>query len=216
MRSEPEYLAKYFEGRGPTEKVMGNADYHPSPVVLICPFDSCKKSHPAPPPPRAPTTQAARRPPHRRLARRLARPSPSRQPHPPPPDLGEEEFFTRASIATSRYFFSPTRQLLAAPGSTSMLEDDDLLDGVPDDAPAVTDADLLDEDAGGKRGRQSGADADDAMEPAGLSQALEDDPPERAAAARKSGKRRIIQHVAKEGGAGGIDPHDPGAGGAEL
>ena len=24
---------------------MGNADYHPSPVVLICPFDSCKKSH---------------------------------------------------------------------------------------------------------------------------------------------------------------------------
>ena len=45
MRSEPEYLAKYFEGRGLTEKVMGNADYHPSPVVLICPFDSCKKSH---------------------------------------------------------------------------------------------------------------------------------------------------------------------------
>ena len=41
-----------------------------------------------------------------------------------------------------------------------MLEDDDLLDGVPDDAPAVTDADLLDdEDAGGKRGRQSGAHA---------------------------------------------------------
>jgi len=96
-----------------------------------------------------------------------------------------------------------------------MLEDDDLLDGVPDDAPAVTDADLLDddeeevdEDAGGKRGRQSAADADDAMEPAGLSRALEDDPPERAAAARKSGKRRIIQHVAKEDG-GGIDPHDP-------
>ena len=93
-----------------------------------------------------------------------------------------------------------------------MLEDDDLLDGVPDDAPAVTDADLLDddeeevdEDAGGKRGRQT-ADADDAMEPAGLSRALEDDPPERAAAARKSGKRRIIQHVAKEDGGGRIDP----------
>ena len=37
--------AKYFEGRGLTEKVMGNAAYHPSPMVLICPFDTCKKSH---------------------------------------------------------------------------------------------------------------------------------------------------------------------------
>ena len=39
--------------------------------------------------------------------------------------------------------------LLAAPAVLllPMLEDDDLLDGVPDDAPAVTDADLLDDDA---------------------------------------------------------------------
>ncbi|EOD05444.1 hypothetical protein EMIHUDRAFT_97328 [Emiliania huxleyi CCMP1516] len=48
----------------------------------------------------------------------------------------------------------------------------------------VDHADLLD-DAGGKRGRQSGAGADGAMEP-----------------------RRIIQHVAKEDG-GGNDPHGP-------
>ena len=88
-----------------------------------------------------------------------------------------------------------------------MLEDDDLLDGVPHDAREFTDADLLDEDAGG-RGRQSGAGADDAMHPAGLSRALEAVPPGRVAAARYGGKRRIIQHVAKEDG-GGNDPHGP-------
>ena len=71
----------------------------------------------------------------------------------------------------------------------------------------VDHADLLD-DAGGKRGRQSGAGADGAMEPAGLSWALEAVPPGRVTAARYSGKRRIIQHVAKEDG-GGNDPHGP-------
>ena len=26
-------------------QVMGNADYHPNPCVIICPFATCKKSH---------------------------------------------------------------------------------------------------------------------------------------------------------------------------
>ena len=45
MRREHDYMAKYFEMRGATAKVMGCADYHPSPCVLICPFATCKKSH---------------------------------------------------------------------------------------------------------------------------------------------------------------------------
>ena len=27
-----------------TDKVMGFADYHPNPCVLICPFKTCRKS----------------------------------------------------------------------------------------------------------------------------------------------------------------------------
>ena len=45
MRENHTYMTKYVETRELALKVMGNADYHPNPIVLICPFKSCKKSH---------------------------------------------------------------------------------------------------------------------------------------------------------------------------
>ena len=42
MRREHDWMAKYEEGCMLCEKVMGSSAYHSSPVVLICPFDTCK------------------------------------------------------------------------------------------------------------------------------------------------------------------------------
>ena len=81
-----------------------------------------------------------------------------------------------------------------------MYEDVDLLD------PEFTDADLLN-DAGGKRGRQSGAGADGAMEPAGLSWALEAVPPglARAERAKKFGVEKAANPLdARASAAGGV------------
>lgn len=43
MRREHGYLTAFFDTRDLTAKVMGCADYHPAPSVLICPFEGCKK-----------------------------------------------------------------------------------------------------------------------------------------------------------------------------
>ena len=45
MRDEPDYMTKWADMRLLTKKVMGDADYHSNPCVLMCPFASCKKSH---------------------------------------------------------------------------------------------------------------------------------------------------------------------------
>ena len=45
MRKDRDLYAKFLETRALTEIVMGNADYHPSPCVLICPFGTCSKAH---------------------------------------------------------------------------------------------------------------------------------------------------------------------------
>ena len=47
MRGEHDYMTKYMQMRDVTETVMGCADYHSNPCVLICPFASrkCKKMH---------------------------------------------------------------------------------------------------------------------------------------------------------------------------
>ena len=45
MRREKEGLAKFHETRGLCEAVMGDADYHPNPCVIVCPFATCKKAH---------------------------------------------------------------------------------------------------------------------------------------------------------------------------
>ena len=41
MRGEHDYMSKYYEMRELSAKVMGCADYHPSPCVLVCPFEGC-------------------------------------------------------------------------------------------------------------------------------------------------------------------------------
>jgi hypothetical protein len=43
MRREHDYMNTFFETRALCEKVMGCEDYHPSPCVLFCPFEGCKK-----------------------------------------------------------------------------------------------------------------------------------------------------------------------------
>ena len=45
MRRDRVSLAKFHETRGLCEVVMGDADYHPNPCVLICPFAKCCKAH---------------------------------------------------------------------------------------------------------------------------------------------------------------------------
>lgn len=45
MRRDRVSLAKFHETRGLCEVVMGDADYHPNPCVLVCPFATCRKAH---------------------------------------------------------------------------------------------------------------------------------------------------------------------------
>jgi hypothetical protein len=45
MRSDRTSLAKFYETRALCEAVMGDADYHPNPCVLVCPFAKCRKAH---------------------------------------------------------------------------------------------------------------------------------------------------------------------------
>ena len=45
MRRDRSSLVKFHEMRMLAEAVMGSADYHPNPCVLICPFATCRKSH---------------------------------------------------------------------------------------------------------------------------------------------------------------------------
>ena len=45
MRRERAFLAKFHETRTLSEAVMGDANYHPNPCVLICPFAMCRKAH---------------------------------------------------------------------------------------------------------------------------------------------------------------------------
>ena len=45
MPREHDFMEKFDETRRVAEKVMGDADYHPNPCVLICPFATCKKGH---------------------------------------------------------------------------------------------------------------------------------------------------------------------------
>lgn len=45
MRKERGFLIKFHSTRSLCMAVMGNADYHPSPCILICPFGTCSKAH---------------------------------------------------------------------------------------------------------------------------------------------------------------------------
>ena len=45
MRRDRTLTTKFHETRALCEAVMGDADYHPNPCVLICPFATCRKAH---------------------------------------------------------------------------------------------------------------------------------------------------------------------------
>jgi hypothetical protein len=45
MRRDRTLIVKFHETRALCEVVMGDADYHPNPCILICPFATCRKSH---------------------------------------------------------------------------------------------------------------------------------------------------------------------------
>jgi hypothetical protein len=45
MRHERTFMAKFHETRALSEAVMGDANYHPNPCVLICPFATFRKAH---------------------------------------------------------------------------------------------------------------------------------------------------------------------------